>query len=72
MESLVNCIQEDKKANYDPEKFESLFDQHNIDHNDYLTKAEMATLIKKVFAGPTPKPQPSSISPKKEVFSINS
>ena len=72
MESLVNCIQEDKKVNYSPEKFESLFDQNNIDNNDYLTKAEMATLIKKIFGGPSLKPKPSSISSKEEVSSINS
>ena len=72
MEDLVGCIQEDKRANYSPDKFESLFDQFNIDNNDYLTKAEMATMIKKVFGGPEPKPQPSPPSPTDEVSSINS
>ena len=62
MKSLVNCIQKDKRENYSPEKLESLFDQYNIDKNDYLTKAEMATLIKRVFGGPEPKPQPASLS----------
>lgn len=60
MDSLVNCIQADRRANYSPEKFESLFDKFDMDKNNFLTKAEMAVLIKKTFAGPSAKPQPSS------------
>jgi glutathione S-transferase len=49
---LKEVIAPDRVGNYEDAKFESVFKKFDEDKNGYLEKAEMAVLIKKVFAAP--------------------
>lgn len=42
-------MKEERKENYKPENFEKIFKEFDSDKNGYLEKAELATLIKRVF-----------------------
>lgn len=50
MLALNSCVQQDKKQYYSPEKFEKLFTQFDFNKDGWLSKPEMAVLIKKTFA----------------------
>ena len=49
IDKLVQGLDYERAKNYNPENFEKVFEEFDEDKNDWLTKGEMATLIKKVF-----------------------
>lgn len=50
LEAISQCIQDDMKQHYSPERIELLFDEFDTDKNGYFSKSEMAVLIKKTFS----------------------
>ena len=42
--------EDDKRKQYNPEKFESLFTMLDVNEDGWLDKANMSILIKKIFA----------------------
>ena len=49
MKNKLNNIAKDTKQYYSPEKFEKLFSQYDLNKDGWLSKPEMAVLIKKTF-----------------------
>ena len=49
IDKLVQGLDYERAKNYNPENFEKVFEEFDEDKNDWLSKGEMATLIKKVF-----------------------
>ena len=49
MDDVAAVIEEGRAANYEKEKFLSLFESFDEDNNGFLSKGEMATLIKRTF-----------------------
>lgn len=59
---ISECIDQDRALNYDPSKFDTLFDRFDENNDLFLSKAEMATFIKKIFT--KPKGSRSPLKPK--------
>ena len=49
MDDVASIIDKDRAVNYEREKFEQLYESFDEDDNGFLTKPEMATLIKRTF-----------------------
>lgn len=49
MAQVVTLIDQDRRNNYDPSKFESMFDEFDEDKNGFMSKSEMAQFIKIAF-----------------------
>lgn len=49
IEHVAKIIEAERAKNYQQDKFDELFDLFDEDQNGFLSKAEMATLIKKTF-----------------------
>jgi len=52
LRTLKNYISAERVANYDEDKFESIFQEFDTDGNGMIEKSELAILIKRVFAVP--------------------
>ena len=50
MERVVYVIEQDRRKNYDKNKFNQYFEQFDEDSNGFLSKGEMSQFIKLVFA----------------------
>ena len=50
MAATHEAIEEDKKEYYSEDKFEMLFEQFDENKDGFLSKPELAILIKKTFA----------------------
>ena len=49
MAQVVTLIDQDRMNNYDPSKFESMFDEFDDDKNGFMSKSEIAQFIKIAF-----------------------
>lgn len=52
IQKLVSVIDFNRAQNYNPDNFEAIFEGFDEDKNSFLSKVEMAMLIKKVFRKP--------------------
>lgn len=50
LNKLKEIVSKERAGNYSEENFEKVFTQFDEDKNGFLTKSEMAVLIKKIFA----------------------
>ena len=50
--ALCGCMESDRKHNYCPERVDKLFREFDADNDNFLSKSEMAVLIKKTFSKP--------------------
>ena len=53
LDELAQVISENRKKFYDPNNFESIFEEYDEDGNNYLSKSEMSALIKMTFRNPS-------------------
>ena len=49
MDDVASIIDKERAQSYKREKFEQIYESFDEDDNGFLSKAEMATLIKKTF-----------------------
>ena len=45
----MGCIEPERSRQYDPAKFDQIFDKFDENNDQFLSKSEMSVLIKKVF-----------------------
>ena len=47
--AVAECIDQERKVLYDPNKFDEYFKKYDTDGDNFLSKSEMVVFIKKVF-----------------------
>jgi hypothetical protein len=63
---ISECIDRDRAKNYDPDNFDQLFNRFDENNDEYLSKSEMATFIKKIFTKPQNKSIVSHVTPRRK------
>ena len=50
--ALCGCMEDDRKHNYCPERIDKIISEFDADNDSFLSKSEMAVLVKKTFSTP--------------------